>query len=565
MMAPIISDLRALDIDSYDYLIAGGGTSGCIVASRLAESLPNKRVLLIEAGPSDYQDERVADLKNWIDLLGTELDYDYGIAEQPRGEPTVYTHPEDSSILIVFRAIGNSALRQSRAKVLGGCSSHNGGVSLHTWEDDCKRFQQLGCTRWDFESIRRAIRNTPFRWNIVDSSRQNALVTDWIKACSTAFNVPILPNINQHIANNRNIVGGTGYMPIAYDKPDGTRVSTSTSHIHPLLRNDHQLPNLTILTNTWVSRINLTDRKVIGLTLDQNGREAQIKHRVETILCAGAIDTPRLMLLSGIGPKDQLDRLSIPVQQDVPGVGENLSDHVEANLIWELKRPAPPQTATYSDSFFFYKGMEGFADVGEGEVADIMFHLYTTPQLPNFDHIGYTPPRYPLVIMPNVPRPRSRGRLYLSSADPKVQPVIDFSYFTDKEGYDEAVIIEGIKLARKLARTSPLKEWILREAAPGPHITSDEALSKFGRKNSTTLFHPCGTTKMGDISKDALAVVDSEYRVRELKGLRIVDAGVLPTITTTNPMLTIIAIAEIAAELIANSALDTGEGAVSKL
>jgi choline dehydrogenase-like flavoprotein len=157
-------------------------------------------------------------------------------------------------------------------------------------------------------------------------------------------------------------------------------------------------------------------------------------------------------------------------------------------------------------------------------------------------------------MTPNIPRPRSRGRLYLTSSDPSVKPALDFRYFTDPEGYDAATIVEGLKVARKVAQQAPFKDWIKREVAPGPNVTSDEALSEYGRRVAHTVYHPAGTTKMGDVARDPLAVVDPKLKVRGLKGVRIADAGVFPDMPSINPMLTVLTIGERAAELIAEEA-----------
>lgn len=153
-------------------------------------------------------------------------------------------------------------------------------------------------------------------------------------------------------------------------------------------------------------------------------------------------------------------------------------------------------------------------------------------------------------MTPNIPRPKSRGRLYLTSSDPNVKPALDFRYFTDPEGYDAQTLVDGFKLARKVAATAPFSNYIKREVAPGPEVTSDEALSEYGRKVAHTVYHPAGTTRMG-AKDDKLAVVDERLRVRGVKKLRIADAGVFPTMVTVNPMLTVLAIGERAAEIIA--------------
>lgn len=156
-------------------------------------------------------------------------------------------------------------------------------------------------------------------------------------------------------------------------------------------------------------------------------------------------------------------------------------------------------------------------------------------------------------MTPNIPRPRSRGRIYLTSADPTVKPALDFRYFTDPEGYDAATIVAGLRAARKIATQAPFSSWLKREVAPGAALQTDEELSEYGRKVAHTVYHPAGTTKMGDFKRDELAVVDPELRIRGLKGVRIADAGVFPEMPTINPMLTVLGIGERAAELIAET------------
>jgi len=156
-------------------------------------------------------------------------------------------------------------------------------------------------------------------------------------------------------------------------------------------------------------------------------------------------------------------------------------------------------------------------------------------------------------MTPNIPRPRSRGRIYLTSSSPTVKPALDFRYFTDPEGYDAATLVAGLRAARRIAQQSPFADWLKREVAPGPEVQSDEELSEYGRRVAHTVYHPAGTTKMGDLRRDGMAVVDPELRVRGLKGVRIADAGVFPEMTTINPMLTVLGVGERAAELIAES------------
>ncbi|KAK2789408.1 hypothetical protein FQN52_006272 [Onygenales sp. PD_12] len=536
------TQISPADVDSYDYVIVGGGTAGCVIASRLAEYLPRMRILLIEAGPSDFMDDRVLLLKDWLKMLGGELDYDYPTTEQP---------------------MGNSHIRHSRAKVLGGCSSHNTLISFRPFEYDCKVWESMGCKGWSFETFTRLLDNLRNTVQPVHARHRNQLCKDWVASCSSALGIPIIEDFNKEIRSKGKLTEGVGFFSVSYNPDDGRRSSASVAYIHPILRGDEKRPNLTILTNAWVSRVNVAGDTVTGVNITlQSGTKLTLNAKRETILCAGAVDTPRLLLLSGLGPKEQLSSLSIPVVKDLPGVGENLLDHPETIIIWELNQPVPPnQTTMDSDAGIFLRREAPNAAGFDGDAADIMMHCYQIPFCLNTERLGYDVPINAFCMTPNIPRPRSRGRIYLTSADPNVKPALDFRYFTDPEGYDAATIVAGFKAARKVAQQAPFRDWIKREVAPGPNVTTDEQLSEYGRRAAHTVYHPAGTTKMGDVQKDPLAVVDPQLKVRGLKKLRIADAGVFPVMPTINPMLTVLAVGERAAEIIAQEAGWTREAA----
>lgn len=535
------------DVAKYDYVVVGGGTAGCVIASRLAEYLPRKRILLIEAGPSDYMDDRVLDLKKWLGLLGGELDYDYGTTEQP---------------------MGNSHIRHSRAKVLGGCSSHNTLISFRPFEHDLDIWQSLGAKGWTFPLFMRVLDRLRNTVQPVHDRHRNQLCKDWIKSCSDAMNIPIINDFNRDIKDDGALTQGVGFFNVSYNPDDGRRSSASVAYIHPILRGDEKRPNLTVLTNAWVSKINVVGDSVTGVDLTlQDGSKRSLLAKAETILCAGAVDTPRLMLLSGLGPAAQLQSLGIPVVRDIPGVGENLQDHPESIIMWELNKPVPAnQTTMDSDAGIFLRREAPGAGaapsaanpqgLNEGAIADVMMHCYQIPFTLNTTRLGYPEVRdgYAFCMTPNIPRPRSRGRVYLTSADPSVKPALDFRYFTDPEGYDAATLVYGMKAARKIAQQAPFKDWIKAEIAPGPAIQSDEDLSHYARKAAHTVYHPCGTTRMGDVARDGMAVVDERLRLRGLRGVRIADAGVFPTIPSINPMLTVLGVGERCAELIVEEA-----------
>lgn len=525
-------DISPEQVNGFDFILVGGGTAGCVIASRLSHYLPDKKVLLIEAGPSDYLNDRVLLLKDWLNLLGGDLDYDYPTTEQP---------------------MGNSHIRHSRAKVLGGCSSHNTLISFRPFEYDMKRWQEQGCTGWSFEMFTRVLDKLRNTIQPVHYRHRNQLCRDWVKACSSALEIPVIHDFNHEIRESGSLKQGVGFFSVAYNPDDGRRSSASVAYIHPILSGQEKRPNLTILTNTWVNKINVKNGRAIGVTITlQDGQNRTLNAKAETILCAGAVDTPRLMLLSGLGPEQELSALKIPVVNNIPGVGENLVDHPESIILWELNKPVPAnQTTMDSDAGIFLRRQPINGAGDDGEVADLMMHCYQIPFCLNTARLGYDTPVNAFCMTPNIPRPRSRGKLYLTSSDPSIKPALDFRYFTDPEGYDTATIVAGFRAARKVAEQEPFKSWLKREVAPGPALQTDEELSEYGRKAAHTVYHPAGTTKMGDLKKDPMAVVDAELKVRGVKGLRIADAGVFPDMVTINPMLTVLGIGERAAELIA--------------
>lgn len=345
------------------------------------------------------------------------------------------------------------------------------------------------------------------------------------------------------------------FLSVSYNPDNGYRSSASVAYIHPILSGQESKPNLTILTNTWVKKLNVQDDRVTGIDIAfEKGGKMTLYAKSETIVCAGAVDTPRLFLLSGMGPREQLESLKIPVIRDIRGVGENLLDHPESIIIWELNKDTPKETVMDSDAAIFLRRQVRNAADTDGIAADIMCHCYQIPFDLNTARLGYDSPVNAFCMTPNIPRPRSRGRLYLTSADPQVKPALDFRYFTDPEGYDAATIVAGLKAARRIAQEEPFKSWIKREVAPGPKIQSDEDLSYYGRKVHHTVYHPAGTMKMGDIARDGYAVLDPKLKVRGLKGVRVADASVYPTMPSINPMLPTLAVGERAAELIAEEA-----------
>ncbi|AGL17601.1 GMC family oxidoreductase [Actinoplanes sp. N902-109] len=490
-------------------VVVGGGTAGAVTASRLSQD-PGVRVCLVEGGPSDVGDARILQLRNWINLLESEFDYAYPTVPQPRG---------------------NSHIVHSRGKMLGGCSSHNTMISFRPPDEDFADWVAAGAEGWSAAEMKTYWDR--LRISIVPVVERNPLAVDFVAACHAALGVPVRDDFNA-----QPFADGTGFFPVAYDPGTGVRSSSSVAYLHPHL----DRPNLTVRTDTWAFRLATSGARITGVEV-RTGTTTETITGDRYVLSAGAIDTPRLLLLSGIGPAADLERLGITPVLDLPGVGENLLDHPESLILWESARPVPAESAMDADAGLFVRRDPA------GSRPDLMFHLYQLPFTVNTARLGYDVPAHGFGMTPNVPRPRSRGRLWLTSADPASRPALDFRYFTDPDGYDEQTVVDGLRLAREVAATEPFASWIAREIAPGPHLQTDAELSAYGRAAHHTVYHPAGTCRMG-ATTDELAVVDPGLRLRGFTNAWVADASVFPLMTSVNPVVAVLMIGEKAADLL---------------
>jgi choline dehydrogenase len=489
-----------------------------VIASRLTEN-PDVTVAVIEGGPSDVGRDDVLTLRRWMGLLGGELDYDYPTTEQPRG---------------------NSHIRHSRARVLGGCSSHNTLIAFKPLPSDWDEWEAAGAKGWGAVSMEAYYARLLNNIVPVDEKDRNAIARDFVDAAQAALDVPRVEGFNR-----QPFTEGVGFFDLAYHPETNKRSSASVAYLHPVMDGR---PNLTLLLETWAYKLELDGTRVTGVHVRTKGdEEVLVRARNEVLLCAGAVDSPRLLLHSGIGPAGDLEELDIPVVHDLPGVGENLLDHPESVIVWETNGPIPENSAMDSDAGLFVRRDP------EQPGPDLMFHFYQLPFTDNPERLGYERPAHGVSMTPNIPKPRSRGRLYLTSADPAVKPALDFRYFTDEDDYDGRTLVDGIKIAREIAAAEPLAGWLKREVCPGPAVTGDEELGAYARQVAHTVYHPAGTCRMGELS-DERAVVDPELRVRGLDGIRIADASVFPTMPAVNPMIGVLMVGEKAADLIGGGA-----------
>jgi len=488
-----------------DYLVIGGGAAGCVVARRLAEAQEG-RVVLLEAGPSDEGVELVLDLSCVGELwMGDEPHrYDYGYVAEPM-------------------ARANRCLRLDRARILGGCSSHNDCAFLRPPASDFAAWESAGAAGWGPEDVAPYFARVRERvWiDVIESG--NPVSEAFVAAAREAG--------FRGARFERTAEEGIGWFPL--NSRGRRRQSASVAYLHPLAA----LPaNLEVLTEAKALRLTAAGRRVTGAETTRG----PIRAAREVILCSGAFDTPKLLMLSGIGPQAHLRDHGVAVLADCPGVGGHLIDHVQSALNYELRAPRPPVAVQYYEACLM-------ATVDPGAPApDLLFHfgLDGCDRYPTA--LGYPDAEHACSIKPNVTRARSEGTVRLRSADAADPPVIDPAYFTDPEGYDERVLLAGMRLARRIAAQPAFQAVAARELAPGPEVTEEADLAAYMRAAAGTVFHSAGTCRMGDPA-DPLTVVGPDLRVKGVEALRVADASVFPSMVSVNICQTVMMIGEKAA------------------
>ncbi|TQS40919.1 GMC family oxidoreductase [Cryptosporangium phraense] len=490
----------------FDYVVVGGGSAGCVVAARLSED-PNVTVCLLEAGPTDVDDQKILRLTDWMFLLESGYDWDYLVEPQERG---------------------NSFLRHSRARVLGGCSSHNSCIAFWPPAEDLAAWDLPG---WTFGEVRPLLERLEVNLRTIPPKDPCGVAV--LEAAAQAG----LPTVE--FTNGSTAVNGAGWFQINADD-DGTRSSASHAYLHPILG---ARPNLTVVTDAWASKVLIRDGRATGveyLAADRVHR-LTVDARREVVVSCGAIDTPKLLMLSGIGPAEHLREVGVDVLVDSPGVGANLDDHVEGLVMWEAAAPMVTESTQWWEIGLFTATVPGL------DRPDLMMHYGSVPFDLNTVRHGYPTTENGFCLTPNVTRGRSRGTVRLRSRDFRDKARVDPRYFTDPDGEDERVMLAGLRLARTIAAQPALAGWVARELAPGPDAVTDDELLDYVHKTHNTVYHPSCTAQMG---RDASSVLDPQLRVRGVEGLRVADASVMPSLTTVNPNLTVMMIGERCADLI---------------
>jgi choline dehydrogenase len=507
-------------VAQYDFIVVGAGSAGAVVASRLAED-PAAQVLLLEAGGSDRDHPEIAKPGAWpYTLQGTAFDWQYETTPQKHAHGRVGPVP--------------------RGKVLGGTSAINALVYVRGHSSDYDNWAYWGNPGWDYDSVLPAFRRSEdyeHGANEHHGAGGPISVRRFREENSNPVSVAMLesalelgyPSTDDF---NGATMRGAGYNSVTIN-PDGTRSGTFM-----FLRETPS--NLTVTTHAHVRRLLLDGGRCTGVEYVRDGALERAEARQEVVVSGGGIDSPRLLMLSGIGPAGELRGVGIEPVLDLPGVGKNLQDHLLTAVVYESSRPVPKATwANHSETTLFWPEDERGLGLCPGMQVQF-FHVPFPPE-------GFTGPEegagYTVTPGPN--RILSRGEVTLRSADPDDPPDIDPNYLA--EDSDVALHVRGIRMAREIGEANALKDWRKREVLPGPEYRTDAELRDYVRRAASTIYHPVGTCRMGI---DHLAVVDPELRVHGVEGLRVADASIMPSITSGNTNAPSIMIGERCAELV---------------
>jgi choline dehydrogenase len=543
-----------------DYIVVGAGSAGCVLANRLTAD-GKTRVLLLEAGGDDRPTKNLSQFFSNL-MIHVPVGYSQTLKD-PKVNWLYPTEPDPGT--------GGRSHVWPRGKVLGGSSSINGLLYVRGQHADYDGWRQLGCEGWGWDDVRPYFlraenqeRPDCGEWhatggplNVSDVTQRHAVSDDVVEACVEA-GIPRSDDINGAEQE------GVTYYQLTVK--NGQRCSAAVAYLHPAMLR----PNLRVETGALATRVLFEGRRAVGVEYRQGGETKTARASGEVILAGGAVNSPQLLQLSGVGPAALLGQNGIEVLADLPGVGENLQDHYVITGTWRLKpgtvsvNELTRGTRFLGETLKYLFQRRGLLTLSAAHIAafcksrpelagpDIQFHILpatmNTQKL--LDEQVMELEREPgLTIAPCQVRPESRGSIRIRSADPAVYPAIQPNYLTDP--LDQEVAVAGLKWARRIASQPALAKWIDHEMLPGPEAASDEALLEFARAAGSTIYHPVGTCRMGH---DPGAVVDPQLRVQGLESLRVVDASVMPRLVSGNTNAPTIMIAEKAADLILGKA-----------
>lgn len=528
----------------FDYIIVGGGTAGSLLANRLSKD-PRNRVLLLEAGGDD----------NWI-WFHIPIGYLFAIGN-PRADWCYSTEP--------VPGLNGRSIGYARGKVLGGCTAINAMVYMRGQARDYDTWRQLGLTGWSWSDVLPLFKShedhfmggehhgSGGEWR-VEAPRVRWDILDAVQNAGVEIGIPAVDDFN--LGDNE----GSGYFHV--NQRRGRRWSAATGFLKPILRRS----NLEVRRQMHVREVLIEGNRATGVVYEQGGAFFVARARGEVILSAGAIGSPQLLQLSGIGPGELLRSHGIPIRLEKPGVGENLQDHLQLRLIYkvsdvitinQLEASWLAKARMAVDYAVFRRGALTMApsqfglftrSSPEHETANVEFHI----QPLSLDKFGDPLHRFPAITASicNL-RPTSRGHVRIKSADPLAAPSIQPNYLATPE--DRRVAVDSLKLTRRLLAAPALARYRPEEYQPGLSVQSEDDMMRAAGDLGATIFHPVATAKMG-VASDPMAVLDERLRLRGMDGLRVIDASAMPLIPSGNTASPTLMIAEKGARMILEDA-----------